>query len=59
MANKYVASLLCCPLLLATASAQQSPATQRLLERNEMFEPQIIQVAENVYTAIGYQVSVR
>ena len=36
---------------------QQSEATQRLLERNEMFEPAIIQVAENVYTAIGYQVS--
>jgi len=37
--------------------AQQSEATQRLLERNNMFEPEIIQVAENVYTAIGYQVS--
>ena len=37
--------------------AQQSEATQRLLERNVMFEPEIIQVAENVYTSIGYQVS--
>ncbi len=36
---------------------QQSEATRRLLERNKMFEPAIIQVAENVYTAIGYQVS--
>lgn len=39
------------------ASAQESEATQRLLERNRMFEPAIIEVAENVYTAIGYQVS--
>ena len=33
------------------ASAQQSEATLRLLERNNMFEPAIIEVAENVYTA--------
>ena len=39
------------------AFAQQSEATQRLLERNSMFEPEIIQVANNVYTSIGYQVS--
>ncbi len=39
------------------ACAQPSEATRRLLERNEMFEPQIIEVAENVYTALGYQVS--
>ena len=45
------------PLTMTSASAQQSAATQRLLERNEMFEPAIIEVAENVYTAIGYQVS--
>ena len=37
--------------------AQPSEATKRLLERNKMFEPAVIQVAENVYTAIGYQVS--
>jgi alkyl sulfatase BDS1-like metallo-beta-lactamase superfamily hydrolase len=37
--------------------AQQSEATQRLLERNSMFEPEIIKVAKNVYTSIGYQVS--
>ncbi|MCH2387492.1 MAG: alkyl/aryl-sulfatase [Opitutales bacterium] len=37
--------------------AQQSPATKRLLERNKMFENQIIKVADNVYTAIGYQVT--
>lgn len=39
------------------ALAQPSDATLRLLERNNMFEPDIIQVADNVYTAIGYQVS--
>ena len=44
-------------LTVSTVLAQQSEATRRLLERNEMFEPAIIKVAENVYTAIGYQVS--
>ena len=38
-------------------AAQPSAATKRLLERNKMFEPAVIKVAENVYTAIGYQVS--
>lgn len=37
--------------------AGQSDTTRRLLERNKMFEPRIIQIADNVYTAIGYQVS--
>ena len=49
------------PLLLAemnsAALAQESDATRRLLDRNAMFEPQVIDVAENVYTAVGYQVS--
>ena len=41
----------------APLMAQQSEATKRLIERNKMLEPTVIQVAENVYTAIGYQVS--
>lgn len=42
----------------AQAVAQQtSEATQRLLDRNQMFEPQIIQLTEHVYSASGYQVS--
>ena len=41
----------------SAALGQSSEATKRLLERNKMFEPQVIKVAENVYTAIGYQVS--
>ena len=45
------------PFTVTVVSAQDSEATRRLLERNEMFEPAIIEVAENVYTAIGYQVS--
>ncbi len=55
--------ILCYGLLLvylwfpAVILGQQSDATRRLLERNKMFEPDIIQVTENVYTAIGYQVS--
>ena len=42
--------------VVSTASAQ-SEATNRLLDRNRMFEEQIINVADNVYTAIGYTVS--
>ena len=34
-----------------------SDATKRLLERNKMFEPQIIRVADNVFVASGFQVS--
>ena len=44
-------------LLPAGLFAQASAATQRLEERNRMFEPDIIEVADSVYTAIGYQVS--
>jgi len=44
-------------LVANSAIAQHSVATQRLLERNKMFEPDIIQVADNIYTAIGYQVT--
>lgn len=57
--NHYPATI-AAALLLATASplaAQPSAATQRLTERNKMFVPSVVQVAENVYTAIGYQVS--
>ncbi|QXD23216.1 alkyl/aryl-sulfatase [Opitutia bacterium ISCC 51] len=45
-----------CPLLFINLQAQ-SPATQRLLDRNKILGPQIIKVAENVYTAVGYSAS--
>ena len=53
------ASIVACLLssLAAPLSAQPSEATERLRERNKMFAPRVIEVAENVYTAIGYQVS--
>ena len=57
--NHYLAAM-GAALLLASASplaAQPSAATKRLTERNKMFVPNVVQVAENVYTAIGYQVS--
>ncbi len=44
-------------LIIQAFAQQPSEATQRLLERNQMFEPQIIEVSENVYSAVGYQVS--
>ena len=49
--------LACLSVAALTLSAQPSEATKRLQERNKMFEPAVVQVAENVYTAIGYQVS--
>lgn len=42
---------------LMPALAQPSAATKRLLERNKMFVPTVTRVADNVYTAIGYQVT--
>ncbi|MDX1982268.1 MAG: alkyl/aryl-sulfatase [Bryobacteraceae bacterium] len=44
-------------LLVLSLGAQDSPATQRLKERNREFQPAVIKVAEGVYTAIGYNVS--
>jgi uncharacterized sulfatase len=56
--NRYRAiAIFSSSIALTSTALAQSDATQRLLERNEMFEPDIIQVADNVYTAIGYQVS--
>lgn len=55
--KKFIGALSIALIGHTGASAQQSEATLRLLERNAMFEPAIIEVAENVYTAIGYQVS--
>lgn len=40
-----------------TPVSAQSEATKKLLARNKMFEKQIIKVADNVYTAMGYTVS--
>ena len=41
----------------AASFAAPSPATKRLLERNKILGPRVIQVADNVYTAIGYSAS--
>ena len=43
--------------IVTSAWGADSPATQRLKERNKMFAPKITRVAENVYTATGYQVT--
>lgn len=57
--NHYLAAMGAALLLVSASplSAQSSAATKRLTERNKMFVPNVVQVAENVYTAIGYQVS--
>ncbi len=45
-------------LLLATPLiAQDNAATQKLTEQSKQFEEQVIQVADNVYTAVGFSVS--
>jgi len=60
MRSKYcpvTALILSLFALGSSAYAQPSDATKQLLERNKMFEPKVIKVSENVYTAIGYQVT--
>ncbi len=60
MLSKYqpvIILLFGCICLGAHTFAQPSEATKRLQERNKMFEPKVIKVADNVYTAIGYQVT--
>ncbi len=37
--------------------AQESTATQRLMEQSKQFEERVVQVADNVYTAVGFSVS--
>lgn len=45
-------------LLVATPLvAQENATTQRLMEQSKQFEEQIINVADNVYTAVGFSVS--
>ena len=55
--NRCLVLLVILLALSPAAAAFQSEATKRLLERNKMFEPHIMEVADNVYTAIGYTVS--
>ena len=54
--SAWLASILIGCVSSGTVSAQ-SDATKKLLDRNRMFEKQVIQVADNVYTAIGHTVS--
>jgi alkyl sulfatase BDS1-like metallo-beta-lactamase superfamily hydrolase len=45
-------------LLLATPLiAQDDTATQRLTEQSKQFDEKVVQVADNVYTAVGFSVS--
>lgn len=45
-------------LLVATQLvAQENTATQRLTEQSKQFEERVIEVADNVYTAVGFSVS--
>ncbi len=55
MTHRYVSLVF---LLLASQPfAQENAATQRLRAQSEQFEEQVIKVADNVYTAVGYSVS--
>ncbi|MEQ8667636.1 MAG: alkyl/aryl-sulfatase [Pirellulales bacterium] len=46
-------------MLLVTTQlvAQENAATQRLTEQSKQFEEQVMKVADNVYTAVGFSVS--
>jgi uncharacterized sulfatase len=57
--NMRLSSIILTLLLFPCAAsfAAPSPATKRLLERNKILGPRVIQVADNVYTAIGYSAS--
>lgn len=55
MARRYFPVLF---LLLATPLiAQDDTATQRLTEQAKQFDEQVVRVADNVYTAVGFSVS--
>lgn len=44
-------------LLVGNALAQDDAATEKLSRQSEQFQEQIINVADNVYTAVGFSVS--
>ncbi|MFR9594096.1 MAG: MBL fold metallo-hydrolase, partial [Rikenellaceae bacterium] len=44
-------------LSVVQLSAKQTPQTKQLIERNKEFRKEIIQLADNVYTASGYDAS--
>ena len=45
------------PQTINTPIAEQTPETRKLIERNNEFREEIIQLADNVYTASGYDVA--
>ena len=44
-------------LVVTPLVAQENAATQKLMDQSKQFEEQIINVADNVYTAVGFSVS--
>ncbi len=56
---KKIAISVCLSLYLAGFGIAQelTTATQRLTKQSEQFDEQIVKVADNVYTAVGYSVS--
>ncbi len=63
---KRVTVTICAVMALFSAGAQQTintplleqtPATRQLIERNQEFRKEIVQLADNVYTAVGYDAS--
>ena len=55
MTHRYVSLLLL--FLTSQLFAQENAATRSLRAQSEQFEEQVIKVADNVYTAVGYSVS--
>lgn len=56
--NRLTLSLIVSFLVTGSSRAQESGnATERLIRQGEQFQEQIVQVTDNVYTAIGFSVS--
>lgn len=55
--KKYLVALALFCMAGSISAKEVTPQTQLLLERNKEFKEEIIKLADNVYTAVGYDVS--
>lgn len=56
--SRLILSLIVSLLVASTSMAQDAGnATERLVKQSEQFQEQVVKVADNVYTAVGFSVS--
>ena len=55
--KKYLVALALFCMAGSISAQEVTPQTQLLLDRNKEFKEEIIKLADNVYTAVGYDVS--